>query len=111
MTSPALPGYQPANSQLPVLINGEPAVNLDQAKAKQIFRININWDTSDTSDQDLDDAPGPHLPEEILVAVDAALDEDEIDLPNLISDHFGFCALSLEYQKISPTAPNIGDPR
>ena len=59
----------------------------------------IQWDTSDSSDE-INEAPIPELPKEVVLEVDADTDIEE-EGADVLSDKYGFCVFGFSYEILS----------
>ena len=69
------------------------------AHTQKIKCFNIKWDTDTDSEEELEDVPPPELPEEYILDVDLDVDMD-FEGADVLSDLFGFCVFSFEWEKV-----------
>jgi hypothetical protein len=63
--------------------------------------FNIDWDTSDNSDE-LAATDAPELPEEVILDVPEGTDLEN-EGADILSDQYGFCVNSFNFDEVTPT--------
>lgn len=92
----------------PIEMYGEERIHdfVEDSKERQLFRLSgIEWDIDEDDTIEIDGALGhhtltPHLPTELIVAVEAGVSGEDIDFCDRLSDRYGYCIKGLCFDSL-----------